>query len=214
MLPPAPGGLEPLPPSLPLAAAPSDASFPQRWGAVGAGWAARTGCCPAPARPEGPPGGGLWGRCGGWESGTYCQWDEVWRRARLSLTSARRSGHAKRVAAHPGPGPATLRSPRSRAPSPAWEPGAARLLSTLQPGAERSCGERGRMGLIPVAMASPASPGQAVLAPCLPGAGTAGSRRHCLWLGTRARGPARAGPGALGTDPPGEGVHPPSTAGL
>lgn len=57
VLPPALGELEPLPPSLPLAAPPSDASFPQRRGAAGTGWAAGTGCCPAPAGPEGPPGG-------------------------------------------------------------------------------------------------------------------------------------------------------------
>jgi len=70
--------------------------------------------CPCQAR--GSPGGGLQGGCGGWESGTYCQWDEVWRQVRLSVTSARRSGHAKRVAAHLGP--AAPRSPRDRALSP------------------------------------------------------------------------------------------------
>lgn len=125
------------------------------------------------------------------------------RRVRSSVTSARRSGHAKRVAAHPGPGLAALWSPHGRAPSPAWGPGAARLPSMLQTGAERSCGERGRMGLVPAAMASP-----------MPRASTAGSQRHCLWLGMQSRGPARAGPSTLGTDPLGEGVHPLSTTGL
>ena len=57
VLSPTPGGLELLLLFLPLAAAPSDASFPQRWGAAGTRWAAGTGCCPAPARPEGPPEG-------------------------------------------------------------------------------------------------------------------------------------------------------------
>lgn len=56
-----------------------------------------------------------------------------------------------------------------------------RLLSMLQPGAKRSCGERGRMGLTPMVVASPTSHDQAVLAPCLPGAGTTAHWHHCGW---------------------------------
>lgn len=64
------------------------------------------------------------------------------------------------------------------------------------------------MELIPTAVASPTSRDQAVLAPCLPGAGVAAHWHRCLRLDMWARGPACAGPATLGTHPPGEGVHP------
>lgn len=63
----------------------------------------------------------------------------------MSVSRARRSGHAKRVAAHPGPGTAAPRLPHGRAPAPRG-PGAARLPCTLQPGAERSCGRETEAG--------------------------------------------------------------------